>query len=322
MESHHCSPTILTSDIRKLRPAFDREFNEDVINSLDFSEAGTSALCGLKNSIKQFSIGPSEPAETTINVKEDIGIAKFFDQSVLYTTVRTHQIRMLDLRYTNRAIDFPRHCSKITSLSPINQDKFMTASQDNQVKVWDKRNSKSSFAEITRIGSEILVACNPLNHQQITFAQKASDCHTIEIIDYTSTSKVENRFEINTDEDIELTALEYSCDGKLIMLNTSNSVIIVIDAENGEILHELKGIDNLYNVKIDACFTPCSSSKFVISGSQNGLIHCWSLNDSEKVAIFENIDEINQPCLRVAFNKKAMCLATASEKKFHLWIED
>lgn len=310
-------PTILPSDLKKLRPAFTREFKNDEINSVDFSDSGMFALCGLRTSIKCFRLDQIV-SERTFYETDGIGIAKYFNRSrVIYSTAK-NQIKLIDTHSSSSpTTTFPGHRLKISSLSLLGGNKFMTASLDNKVKIWDIRKPSTVFTEYTK-KSHPIVACNPIN-RQIAIAQKGNECQMIEIIDF-MTTKILKRFKIDTSEDVEVTALDYSNDGTLIMLNTRNSLIILIDSDNGEILHQLRGINNLYNDKIDACFTPCS--KFVLSGSQNGQIHCWRLCDSEKEFIFENEDEKNQPFLKIAFNKNAMCLACAGGSKFYIWIEE
>lgn len=309
-------PELLQSDLQKLRPAFTKEFINDTINSVDFSENGTMALCAMRNIIKFFRIDCNPVGETTLSEKDGIGMAKFFTGSkVLYTTMR-NQVKLVDSNNSLPPVTFSGHHDKITTLSVVNPTKFMTASLDNHVKIWDMRVTALPLTDLTR-NSHPYVASNPLS-SEVAIAEKVGKCYMIEIFNYIQ-NKEGKRFIIDTGEDIEVTSMEYSADGTQIMLNTRNSVIIIIDAATGDILHEFRGIQNLYNDKIDACFTPCS--KFVLAGSQNGQINCWKLEDSEKVIIFENVEEKNSPCLRIAFNKNAVCFCCASDKKFHIWIE-
>lgn len=77
------------------------------------------------------------------------------------------------------------------------------------------------------------------------------------------------------------------------------------------------GYCNPSKESIQTCFTP--DSNFVLGGSQDGTVHIWNMQTSEKEEI------LRKPAVgstrNIIFNPVFMCFATGGEM-FHLWIEE
>jgi COMPASS component SWD2 len=106
---------------------------------------------------------------------------------------------------------------------------------------------------------------------------------------------------------IEWTGLKFSNDGKLLLLTTNTSQIIVLDAFSGNELHRLTGHQNLKGINLEASFTP--DSQFVLSGSDDGIVHVWSVESGEKIAALDGGHP--GPTTQVQFNPRFMTMATA-----------
>lgn len=141
------------------------------------------------------------------------------------------------------------------------------------------------------------------------------------------------------DVGIEWTGLKFSPDGKTILVSTNGSMIKLIDAFNGNVLHSFvvnwfdlnkaysihfnwngcykKGHSNARNIPLEASFTP--DSQFVLSGSSDGKIHIWSAEKGNKVAVLNS--EHTETIQSIQFNPKYMMFASACQQMVILKLE-
>ena len=68
--------------------------------------------------------------------------------------------------------------------------------------------------------------------------------------------------------------MKFSPDGLNIILATSDNSIILLDAFNGDELYKFTNFVNESSI-IECSFSP--DSKYIVSGSENGSVHVWSI---------------------------------------------
>lgn len=107
--------------------------------------------------------------------------------------------------------------------------------------------------------------------------------------------------------------LKFSDCGKLIMCATADNLIVLLDAYEGNETHRFTNFQNENSV-IECSLTP--DSKFLVSGSENGLVHLWSLQGLEKIAELSGHIEKSQ-CLK--FSPK-QCLLVSGGRNIFWWI--
>lgn len=71
--------------------------------------------------------------------------------------------------------------------------------------------------------------------------------------------------------------MKFSPNGEYLVLATSDNSIILLDAFEGAELYKYTNFMNESSI-IECSFTP--DSKFILSGSENGLVHVWNTQGS------------------------------------------
>lgn len=71
--------------------------------------------------------------------------------------------------------------------------------------------------------------------------------------------------------------MKFSPNGEYLVLATSDNSIILLDAFEGAELYKYTNFLNESSI-IECSFTP--DSKFILSGSENGVVHVWNTQGS------------------------------------------
>ncbi|OUC47596.1 hypothetical protein D917_06820, partial [Trichinella nativa] len=79
--------------------------------------------------------------------------------------------------------------------------------------------------------------------------------------------------------------MDFSPDGRHILISTNGTVIRKIDSFSGMLLQTLEGRMNGRGIPIEAQFTP--DGRYVFSGSSDGSICFWNSSDGEMVLSLE-----------------------------------
>lgn len=227
------------SHIRKLRPAFTKTFEDIEIDCVDFSECGDFTLCSTREFLKIYKIDEYEPIECKITTRDGFQICKFQKGFKLLHTTARNGVNYLDFESKSYLHKYTPESSKITSLSVMksSENHFAIASQ-NLVKIFDLRREKP----ITVLNNNFnpIVACHPIKRKFAVAFAMTKISYTIEIY-YYDNPKYAKKFSIENYENYMWTDLKFSDCGKMMLACTRNSVIVVLDASDGSILHELKG---------------------------------------------------------------------------------
>lgn len=238
---------ILVDDLRKFRVGFTAEDKSDnYIRSIDFSPDGMVALCNTENAIRFYTLNPKLPTELILTTgKYGAGIAKFFNDSskVVHTSTKVDfGLRLSDHNSKSYERYFLGHSAEVTSLvlAKSSHNVFASASKDKSVKIWDSRQSSCVHSKSTK--SHPITEFHSEDTQLAVATAVDETTFLIEFIDIRNVKdeNVVSKFYL-TDQDFEWTDMTFSNNGKFLMINTVDTLSIVIDPATGDMLHRLSG---------------------------------------------------------------------------------
>ncbi|CAF0724732.1 unnamed protein product [Didymodactylos carnosus] len=283
--------------------------NSDRINSLDFNRSGELLISSSDDeTIVVYDCDSGLPKRPIPSKKYGCDMIRFTrsgDQALHCSLKVDDSIRYLSLSDSKYIRYYQGHTKKVRNLcvSPIDKS-FITASCDHTVRVWDLRSQLCQGLISTQgnpvvdfdpdgiafgigIDSQIIGLYDIRNHEKGPFTMLKYEC----------------------EGDFEWTHLKFSPNGKMILISTNTSLVLLIDAYSGVLLHTFTGHQNTKNLPLEASFSP--DSKYIFCGSTDGRIHVWKAENGEKLTMFAaEKGEDTVQC--VQFNPKAFMLATAS----------
>ena len=191
----------------------------------------------------------------------------------------------------------------------------MSCSLDDTLKLWDFRHP-SSVGTLSFVGPTV-ASYDP---EGIIFAVGIRT-QKIKLYDMRKINKEPfSEFIIQieaTNTRADWSNLQFSPNGRYILISTNGAIIRLIDSETGRFLHNFIGQADLDCDKIEASFTP--DSKFVICGSAGGVLHIWSVLLGNKVA---ELDSGNTNTIQFSkVNDRALMLASTC-KQMLFWLPD
>ncbi|KAF9158863.1 member of Set1p complex, histone methyl transferase [Actinomortierella ambigua] len=279
------APVVLTSTILesfKVTKIF--KDNTQIITSLDFDDSGTKCITSAEDeSLHVYDCTAGKLHKTLFSKKYGVHLARFTHRStnVVYASTKEDDtLRYLSL-HDNRYIRyFKGHEKKVVALemSPLD-DQFIAGSED-AVRLWDLRSPNCQGA-VSIVGRPA-VAFDPSG---LVFAV-ALDA-TLRLYDVKSfdqgpfqTAEIGSSLGIHS-QNIRATQLEFSTDGKNILVTTSGDAHYVIDAYSVETKFKLTGHSygtdpsDTFPSGGEASWTP--DGKCVLSGSRDGWIYLWDI---------------------------------------------
>ncbi|KAJ9205606.1 hypothetical protein DTO271D3_2483 [Paecilomyces variotii] len=284
-------PTQKVSDvIRSYRPtkAF-RSPKQDGhvhITSLDFDDQGDYLVAaGDDETIQIFDIKEGKSTKTVPSKKYGVHLARFTHHSrqVLHASTKVDEsLRLLDLHNESYIRYFTGHSDKVTclALSP-GSDAFISCSKDDTVTMWDL-NSRNPQGKL-KLATPYLVAFDPSASVIAIASQSTSSVLLYDFRNYDKPpfatfdlAPLEERFTPST-RGRAWTRLEFSNDGKNLLVGTEYHGHFVLDAFEGSLRAFLVGKNGSSGRAApvsssgkplgqgDACFTP--DGRYVIGGS-------------------------------------------------------
>jgi len=238
---------ITAGDLKKFRVAFTAEIPDDMkIKSIDFSANGMDAMLNTKNIIKFIRLDPEGPRENFIKVaKYGAGICKFLNpyNRIIHTSTRCDDdIRLYHIKKNGYDTYFKGHCAEVTGLevSPLWHVNFVSASKDNTVKFWDIR--RENYVRSKTFKRCPIIACHPKDLQVAVAYATDKITYVIELYDFRKmeVDKAVSKFYFE-DQEFQWKIMKFSKNGKYLMINTNNTLTIVINAETGTTCQRLHG---------------------------------------------------------------------------------
>lgn len=68
--------------------------------------------------------------------------------------------------------------------------------------------------------------------------------------------------------------MKFSSDGDLLLIATTDNMIVLLDAYQGSEKYKFTSFLNESSI-IECSFTP--DTKYIVSGSEDGVVHVWSI---------------------------------------------
>lgn len=292
--------------IRNFRVAKIFKENSAPINSMDFDLQGTSLISSSDDDqIVIYDCQNGQPKRQLNSKKYGVDMIRFThaaNTAIHGSTKVDDTIRYLSLHDNKYIRYFHGHNQKVVtlSMSPVD-DTFLSGSLDKTLRLWDLRSPNCQG--VMHLPGRPVAAFDP---EGLIFAAGINS-EFVKLYDLRSFDKGPfATFKLPQECECDWTNLKFSPDGKTILISTNGTVIRLIDAYQGGPLQTFDGIQNK-GLNLEASFTP--DSKFVLSGSADGKIHCWNALTGHRVVILNS--EHKGPVNRVQFNPKYMLLASA-----------
>ncbi|KRY50882.1 WD repeat-containing protein 82, partial [Trichinella britovi] len=305
---------ISVETLTSMVPARCHRDNDVRINSLQFSPDGFSLLVGSDDDT--IRIYDASSGICNWRVRSDYGVDNVVfthsDACCLHTsTTHDDSIRYLCLPHNKYIRFFNAHTKRVVglNLSPVD-DMFLSWGLDRTLFLWDLRIPDP-------VGCAHL-SCRPLGSfdpEGIIFAIGINS-EVVNLYDLRAYDKGPfNRFFFAKDTSCDWTHMDFSPDGRHILISTNGTVIRKIDSFSGMLLQTLEGRMNGRGIPIEAQFTP--DGRYVFSGSSDGSICFWNSSDGEMVLSLEGShSSVSQ---FTEFNPRYLMMASACTS-LNLWI--
>ncbi|KAK4546354.1 hypothetical protein LTR36_002031 [Oleoguttula mirabilis] len=318
--------------------------------SIDFDDSGEFMLLSrTDDTIQLFNTKAGAHAKELKSQKYGSALARFthHSTSIIYASTKVDDgIRYLSMHDNSFIRYFRGHTGRVTSLalSP-GGDQFLSASLDNTVKLWDCRSpnsqgqleSESPYLTAYDPSASVIAVASPPAQTVLLYDLKNYDKPPFASFDLL---EIEKRFAADFGQrpGEGWTGLEFSNNGKYILVTTNGPGHYLIDAFSGDLVHYLhrpSGAtgrvapgDNLPEptaayMQADACMTP--DGRYVVSGngSQTGMLVWDAQEKSRSDKVLEPMAELpsTKAAAVVAFNPRHNMLASA-DRDVMMWIPD
>ncbi|KAI1917821.1 hypothetical protein LOZ65_005041 [Ophidiomyces ophidiicola] len=271
---------------------------QQFITSVDFDDQGEYLVAASDDEMIQlFDIKEGKPTKTVPSKKYGVHLARFTHHSrqVLHASTKVDDsLRLLDLHNESYLRYFTGHTDKVTclALSP-GTDAFLSCSKDDSVALWDL-NSRNAQGRL-KLATPYLAAFDPSGSVIAIASQSTS---SILLYDYRNYDKPpfatfdmaphEDRY-AQTTRGRAWNKLEFSNDGKHILLGTDLHGHFVLDAFEGHVKAFLVGKSGVTGRAApvsnsgkplsqgDVCFTPDGHYVIGGAGEQSDML-VWDVN--------------------------------------------
>ncbi|KXS95929.1 hypothetical protein AC578_7994 [Pseudocercospora eumusae] len=322
--------------------------------SIDFDDSGEFLLLSrTDDTIQLFNTKAGQHAKELKSQKYGSALARFthHSTSIIYASTKVDDgIRYLSMHDNSFIRYFKGHTNRVTSLSlsPSN-DQFMSASMDNTVKLWDCRspnaqgqlNFESPWLTTYDPSASVIAIASPPAQAIALYDLRNYDKPPFATFDM---EPVEKQFRGQGQKYGEgWLGMEFSNNGKYLLLSTNGPGHYVLDAFSGDLLHYLNrppGADYSHRapgealpgpsdgqtpsyVQSNACFSPDGWYVVGGNGKQTGL-QVWDCkNDPTNDHVLEPMTELpsTKSAKAVAYNPRHNLLASA-DKEVMLWLPD
>lgn len=321
--------------------------------SVDFDDSGELLLLArTDDTLQLYNTKAGAHAKELKSQKYGCALARFTHhaQSLIYASTKLDDgIRYLSTHDNSYIRYFRGHTGRVTSLSlcPSN-DTFLSASLDNTVKLWDLRSSSPQGnlnlhgATLTAYdpSATVIAIASAATNSIMLYDLRNFDKPPFATFDMLETERTFARSHGHRPGE-GWTCLEFSNNGKYILVGTSGPGHFLLDAFDGTLvgyLHrppgpppfptEVNAKDgtpprhDAASLQGDACFSPCG--RYVVSSSaQAGLLVWDSLGEKRSSGTMLPMTDLPGPktATVVGYNPRHNLIASASSD-VALWVPD
>ncbi|KAG9245519.1 WD repeat-containing protein-like protein [Calycina marina] len=324
-----------------------KDGSQSSILSIDYDDEGCLLLTAeTDNSLQVYNIKEGKQHKSYPSQKYGCNHAMFTHASgcIIHSSTKTnHDIRYLSTHDNGYLRYFEGHTENVTNLAmhPGN-DNFLSCSEDNTVRIWDI-GTKNACGKLNLNGA-YLSAWDPSGN---VFAVASPTAQAILLYDFRNYDKPP----FSTFDILEIsqepmskswTKLEFSNDGKHLLLGRTSQSHLLIDAFDGHLKAHLQKGDRMPSRRLaageqnrgsavsntdfllptagDACFTP--DGRYVISGGKKNVLVWDTLASAQSSNLAPSHElEYNGESAVVAFNPRYNFFATA-DSEVVFWVPD
>ncbi|CAN3375873.1 hypothetical protein DIURU_003973 [Diutina rugosa] len=318
------------------------------VTSLDFDDSGQYLIsAGVDQSIQLYDVHKGAHHRDVQSQKYGAHLARFTHQGLncLYASTAqisagasadngagtdTHQIRLLNLENKQYVRYFKGHHHQVTALevNPVH-DRFISASVDGRVKLWDLRSSHD-------VGAVSAPGAQALGYDPQGQVMAVASVDSLRLYDPRQCERGPF-LDTTIAGGASLTRLEFSNTGKTVLLVTASGNHLVVDAFTGAVLTRLAapGADfsGFHYPTASATWSPCGKYVLAASATAPTELHVFDLtrlrtsDGGVRTVKPDDNSEVTAPVASlpsphiakvVAFDPKLMVLASA-DNSVVLW---
>ncbi|PSN66078.1 WD repeat-containing protein 82 [Corynespora cassiicola Philippines] len=215
------------------------------VTSLDFDDTGELAIVARDDDTLQiYNCKEGKHAKELKSQKYGVHLARFSHhaQSIIYASTKVDDtIRFLSTHDNSYIRYFKGHTDTVTSIALCpSSDKFISCSRDNTVRLWDLQST--NYQGLLRLHAPYLATYDP---SATVIAIASPPTHSVLLYDVRNYDKspfasfdlidIDQRF--LGAQGGEWTKMEFTNDGKSLVIGTSGAGHFVLDAFSGELTH-------------------------------------------------------------------------------------
>ncbi|PHH61047.1 hypothetical protein CDD81_815 [Ophiocordyceps australis] len=346
MSSFRPTKLLKREDIKNGRPS-------PYVLSIDYDDQGELLMTSASDeTIQIYNVREGRHDKSLLSKKYGVKLAKFThtSSSIIYaSTKQNHAIRYLATHDNSFIRYFEGHEANVTCLAVHpGSDNFISCSQDNSVRLWDTQTKNCQcqlmlkdpcLAAYDPSATVFAVAC-PSSGSILLYDVRNYDKAPFTVIDVIEKCRgLDSHFLVKG-----WTKLEFSNDGKTLLLGTKGNGHFLFDAFDGALkahLHKPAGgtrrlapgepavaangdaISDPTNLESsgDCCITP--DGRFIVSGSKQDVFVWDTLGTTSETKVLEPLWTLpdKREAAVVAFNPRFNFMATA-DQDLVLWLPD
>jgi COMPASS component SWD2 len=289
--------------------------NTKEINSIDFSRDGEWLVTASDDeSIHVINCAKGGEEKELFSKKYGVNLIRFthHTSSVIYASKNDNDdsLRYLSLHENRYIRYFSGHRDHVVSvaMSPTD-DTFLSGALDQLVHLWDLR-SQAIAGKINVIGrpqvaydpqGDVIAVASGINVVKL-YDRKALDAGPFSVFPIDAAA-------------LDFTHCKFSPSGQLILLCTTDNLILLLDSFTGKKVAEFTDFAHEQGtIDIEASFTP--DEQYIVSGSEDGSIHIWDISTKQKVNVLKGHAG---PVTSVQCNPKYTMIASACTN-LALWV--
>ncbi|KAK9469624.1 WD40-repeat-containing domain protein [Lipomyces arxii] len=300
------------------------------ITSIDFDDRGALLLTsGEDDSFQLYDAQAGKFNKTLFSKKYGCHLARFTHNSTNCVHASTkdvgndaHAIRYLSLHDNSYIRYFRGHKKQVVAIemSP-SDDQMLSGGLDDSVRLWDLR-SQNCHGLLT-IPSPPLVAFDPAGVVFAVACERTAEVLLYDLRNYDSEPFAVFKIDVlkSPAATAPWTKIEFSNDGKNLLISTKGSAHYLLDAFSGDTVmrlmgHSYKALNGprLYESSGDTSISP--DGRFVLSGSDDNKLYIYDIQSPVRDGIQKpaRIIESKHPISNLLFNPRSLMLATANKE--------